>query len=41
MDEIESMVAEIKMKLSALEDYLGIEWYDVPLRERYIKKEPE
>ena len=32
-------IEELERRLSAMEEYLGIEWYDVPGRERYVKKE--
>ena len=32
-------IEELEQKLSALEEYLGVEWYDVPGRERYVMKE--
>ena len=32
-------IHELEEKIRALEDYLDIEIYDVPLRKRYVKKE--
>lgn len=34
-------IEELERRLSAMEEYLGVEWYDVPGRERYVKKERE
>ena len=32
-------ICKLEEKIRALEDYLDIEMYDVPLRKRYVKKE--
>lgn len=32
-------IEELERRLSAMEEYLGVEWYDVPGRECYVKKE--
>lgn len=34
-------IEELERRLSALEKYLGVEWYDVHGRERYVKKEED
>ena len=39
MDNLEERIEELGRRQSAMEEYLGIEWYDVPMRERYVKKE--
>ena len=36
--ELEETNAELVQKLSAMADYFDLEWYDVPLHERYIEK---
>lgn len=37
--ELEEANAELVQKLSALADYFDLEWYDVPGRGRYVRKE--
>ena len=37
--DLEERVEELELRQSAMEEYLGVEWYDVPMRERYIEKE--
>ena len=34
-------IEDLDQKLSAMEEYLGVEWYDVPRRERYVRKEQD
>lgn len=36
--ELEETNAELIQKLSAVADYFDLEWYGVPLHERYIEK---
>lgn len=31
-------IEELERRLSAMEEYLGVEWYDVPGRECYVKR---
>ena len=39
LDQLKERVAELERRQSAMEDYLGVEWYDVPGRERYVEKD--
>ena len=39
MNDLEKRIKALELKLAKLEEYLGVEWYDVPMRERYVKKE--
>ena len=39
LDQLKERVEELERRQSAMEEYLGVEWYDVPMRERYIEKE--
>ena len=41
MNDLEERIEELERRQSAMEDYLGVEWYNVPLHEQYIEKEPE
>ena len=38
LDRLEERVEELERRQSEMEDYLGVEWYDVPMRERYVEK---
>lgn len=38
MGELEKRIIDLELKSSKLEDYLGVEWYNTPLRERYVEK---
>lgn len=37
--ELEEQIEKLGRRQSAMEDFLDVEWYDVPMRERYVKKE--
>ena len=37
--ELEEQIEKLGRRHSAMEEYLGVEWYDVPGRERYVEKE--
>ena len=37
--ELEEQIEKLGRRQSAMEEYLGVEWYDVPGRERYVEKE--
>lgn len=39
IDQLLKRIEELELKISKLESYLGVEWYDVPLHECYIKEE--
>lgn len=39
MNDLEERIEKLERRQSAMEEYLGIEWYDVPMRERYVEKE--
>lgn len=39
LDRLKERIEELERRQSAMEDYLGVEWYDVPMRERYVEKE--
>lgn len=41
MGELEKRIIDLELKSSKLEDYLGVEWYNAPLHERYVEKEEE
>ena len=38
MGELEKRIIDLEFKSSKLEDYLGVEWYNAPLHERYVEK---
>lgn len=38
MGELEKRIIDLELKSSKLEDYLGVEWYNAPLHERYVEK---
>lgn len=39
MSDLEERVAELEQRQSAMEEYLGVEWYNVPGHEQYVEKE--
>lgn len=37
--ELEEQIEKLGRRQSAMEDYLDVEWYNVPMHERYVEKE--
>lgn len=38
IDQLHERIKNLELKISELESYLGVEWYDVPMRECYINQ---